>query len=185
MRNAFVFAGLAAVAAIIAPAARAADVVDTAAADPQFSTLVTAIKAAGLVDTLKNAKNITVFAPNNAAFGKLPKGTVESLLKPENKAKLIAILTYHVVGKKLMAADVTAMSAAADVATLDKGATIHVTPNPISINGAHVIKADIAADNGVIHVIDTVLIPGKAAKGHKMGKHKPAMGAAAPAPGAM
>jgi len=158
MRRSFLLAGLVAVAALIAPAAHAADVVGVAMSNPQFTTLVKAIKAAGLVGTLKKAKNITVFAPTNAAFAKLPKGTLAMLLKPENKAKLASLLEYHVVGKKIMAADVMAMTAAADVPSL-AGPTIHVGIKPPMVNNAKIIKTDIMASNGIIHVIDTVLMP--------------------------
>jgi uncharacterized surface protein with fasciclin (FAS1) repeats len=132
------------------------DIVDVAAGAEDFSTLVAAVKAAGLVDTLKGDGPFTVFAPNNAAFAALPEGILESLLKPENKEKLVAILTYHVVAGKLMAADVKA----GDVATVqgDK-ATIKVEDGAVSIDGAKVIKTDIAASNGVIHVIDKVILP--------------------------
>jgi len=158
MKKSFLFAGLAAVAAFVAPMAHAADVVGVASSDPQFSTLVKAIKAAGLVDALKTTKGITVFAPTNAAFAKLPKATLASLLKPENKAKLAALLKYHVVAKKIMAKDVMAMAGPADVPSL-AGPTIHVGVKPPMVNNAKIIKTDILADNGVIHVIDTVIMP--------------------------
>lgn len=158
MRNSFVFAGIAAAAALFAPAAQAADVVGVAMSDPQFSTLVKAVKAAGLVDALKTTENITVFAPTNKAFAKLPKATLAMLLKPENKAKLAALLKYHVVAKNVMAADVLAMSGPADVPSL-AGPTIRVGVKPPMVNNAKIIKTDIAADNGVIHVIDTVIMP--------------------------
>jgi transforming growth factor-beta-induced protein len=158
MKKSFIIAGFAAVAALVAPAAHAEDVVGVAMSDPQFSTLVKAVKAAGLVDALKGAKNVTVFAPTNAAFAKIPKATLVSLMKPENKAKLAAILKYHVVPKKVMAAEVVGMSAAANVPTL-QGGTVKVSPKPPMVNNAKITKTDIAADNGVIHVIDTVLMP--------------------------
>jgi uncharacterized surface protein with fasciclin (FAS1) repeats len=164
MRNTYVFAGIAACAALFAPSAQADDVVDVAMSDPQFSTLVKAVKAAGLVDALKTTENITVFAPTNAAFAKLPKATLAMLLKPENKAKLAALLKYHVVAKKVMAADVLAMSGPANVPSL-AGPTIRVGVKPPMVNNAKIIKTDIAADNGVIHVIDTVIMP----SGNKMG----------------
>ncbi len=176
MRSSFVFAGIAAVASLFAPAARAADVVEVAMSDPQFSTLVAAVKAAGLVEALKTTQNITVFAPTNAAFAKLPKATLAMLLKPENKAKLVALLKYHVVAKKIMAADVVAMSGPANVPSL-AGPTIRVGVKPPMVNNAKIIKTDIAADNGVIHVIDTVIMPTGNKMNNKMGgKMAPKMG---------
>jgi len=132
------------------------DIVDVAAGAEDFSTLVAAVKAAGLVETLKSEGPFTVFAPNNAAFAALPGGTVENLLRPENKDKLVAILTYHIVAGKVMAADVKA----GEVATVQGGkATIKVEDGAVSIDGAKVIKTDLAASNGVIHVIDKVILP--------------------------
>ncbi|WP_261874798.1 fasciclin domain-containing protein [Vibrio rarus] len=133
------------------------DIIDTAASNEDFSTLVTAIKAAGLVDTLKGDGPFTVLAPTNAAFAKLPAGTVESLLKPENKDKLVAILTYHVIPAKAMAADVVKLSEASTV----QGGKIMITTmdGKVMINNAQVTATDIKASNGVIHVIDTVLMP--------------------------
>jgi uncharacterized surface protein with fasciclin (FAS1) repeats len=133
------------------------DIVETAVAAGQFKTLAAALTAAGLVDTLKGPGPFTVFAPTDAAFAALPAGTVETLLKPENKAKLTAILTYHVVGGKVMAADVTKLKEAKTV----NGAMVAVKVNGgnVMINKAKVATADIAASNGVIHVIDTVLLP--------------------------
>jgi uncharacterized surface protein with fasciclin (FAS1) repeats len=132
------------------------DIVDTAVGAGQFKTLAAALQAAGLVDTLKGPGPFTVFAPTDAAFAKLPAGTVESLLKPENKAKLTAILTYHVVPGKVMAADVVKVKEAKTV----QGQSIKVSAmNGVMVDSAHVVKADIAATNGVIHVIDTVLMP--------------------------
>lgn len=140
------------------PKAKAADIVDVAAGNKDFSTLVAAVKAAGLVDTLKGAGPFTVFAPTNAAFEKLPKGTVETLLKPENKAKLVAILTYHVVGAKVMAADVVKLSEAKTVQGTN--VQISVKDGNVMLNGTtKVVKTDIATANGVIHVIDSVLMP--------------------------
>ena len=136
--------------------AAASTIVDIAASDPQFSTLVAAVKAAGLADTLSSPGPFTVFAPTNAAFAKLPKGTVETLLKPENVAKLKAILLYHVVPAKVMAADIkpgavkTAGGKTVELSTAD---------GAVHVNDAKVIKADIVASNGVIHVIDSVLLP--------------------------
>jgi len=138
--------------------AAAADIVDTAVAAGSFKTLVAAVKAAGLVDTLKGAGPFTVFAPTDEAFAKLPAGTVESLLKPENKAKLAAILTYHVVSGKVMAADVVKIKSAKSV---QGGAiAVKVAGGKVMLNGtSQVVKTDIGTDNGVIHVIDTVIMP--------------------------
>jgi len=136
--------------------ASAADIVDTAIA-ANFNTLVAAVKAAGLVETLKGPGPFTVFAPTDEAFAKLPPGTVEDLLKPENKDKLAAILTYHVVAGKVMAKDAMKLHSAKTV----QGGTIAIkTMNGgVMINNAHVTKADIVTSNGVIHVIDTVILP--------------------------
>ncbi|WP_368484845.1 fasciclin domain-containing protein [Pseudoalteromonas sp. SD03] len=133
------------------------DIVDVAAANGSFSTLVAAVKAAGLVDTLKGNGPFTVFAPTDEAFAKLPAGTVENLLKSENKDKLTAILTYHVISGKVMAADVVKLDSAATV----QGQSVNVTINDgsVMINNANVVMADVKASNGVIHVIDTVLLP--------------------------
>ena len=136
---------------------KAADIVDTAVAAGSFTTLVAAVKAADLVGTLKSPGPFTVFAPTDAAFKKLPKGTLASLLKPENKGKLVKILTYHVVPGKILAADVAGKTTA--VATVE-GDKVHVDGRyGVRVNKAHVIKADIVTDNGVIHVIDKVLLP--------------------------
>jgi uncharacterized surface protein with fasciclin (FAS1) repeats len=140
-----------------AKAKPAADIVDTAVAAGSFNTLATALKAAGLVDTLKGPGPFTVFAPTDAAFAKLPAGTVESLLKPENKAKLTSILTYHVVAGKVKAADVVKLKEAKTVN--GQSLAIKVDGDKVMIGGATVIKADVPASNGVIHVIDTVLLP--------------------------
>jgi uncharacterized surface protein with fasciclin (FAS1) repeats len=133
------------------------DIVDTAVAAGQFKTLAAALTAAGLVDTLKGPGPFTVFAPTDAAFAKLPAGTVDTLLKPESKAKLTAILTYHVVAGKVIAADVVKLKQAKTV----NGATVAVKVDGgnVMINNAKVTTADIEASNGVIHVIDTVLLP--------------------------
>ena len=137
--------------------AYAADIVDTAVAAGSFKTLVAAVQAAGLVDTLKGPGPFTVFAPSDEAFAKLPAGTVEDLLKPENKDKLVAILTYHVVPGKVMAADVTGKETKAKSV---QGSEITVNgTNGVKVDGATVVQADIAADNGVIHVIDAVIMP--------------------------
>ncbi|WP_407330620.1 fasciclin domain-containing protein [Enterovibrio sp. 27052020O] len=132
------------------------NIVEIAASNPDFSTLVAAVKAAGLVETLQGKGPFTVFAPTNDAFAKLPAGTVESLLLPENKDKLISILTYHVVPGKVMAADVVAMTEAPTV----QGNMIKVdASNGVKVDNANVVATDIVASNGVIHVIDNVIIP--------------------------
>jgi uncharacterized surface protein with fasciclin (FAS1) repeats len=131
-----------------------ADIVDTAVAAGSFKTLVAAVTAAGLVDTLKSKGPFTVFAPNDEAFAKLPKGTVEGLLKDIPKLK--AVLTYHVVAGKVMAADVVKLKSAKTV--LGQEVKIDAS-NGVKVNDATVIKADIVTDNGVIHVIDKVLLP--------------------------
>jgi uncharacterized surface protein with fasciclin (FAS1) repeats len=133
------------------------DIVDTAVADGRFTTLVTAVQAAGLVDTLKGEGPFTVFAPTDDAFAKLPAGTVDELLKPENKQKLTDILLYHVVSGKVMAADVTKLTSATTV--FGKDVAVKVDMGNVYINDAKVIITDIETSNGVIHVIDTVLLP--------------------------
>lgn len=141
---------------VLLGAAAAGDIVDTAVGAGQFQTLVAAVKAAGLVDALKGDGPFTVFAPNDAAFGKLPGGTVESLLRPENRGTLTSILTYHVVPGKLMAKDVTRMSGATTLA----GQKIDFAAgNGVTVDGAKVIGTDIECTNGVIHVIDSVIMP--------------------------
>ncbi|MEQ9408772.1 MAG: fasciclin domain-containing protein [Fuerstiella sp.] len=137
--------------------APAADIVDTAVSAGSFNTLVAAVKAAGLVDTLKSDGPFTVFAPTDEAFAKLPKGTVESLLKPENKARLQAILTYHVVPGRVMAADVVKLSSAGTVQ--GQHVDIAVKDGKVTVDGANVIKTDIKTSNGIIHVIDSVILP--------------------------
>jgi uncharacterized surface protein with fasciclin (FAS1) repeats len=133
------------------------DIVDTAASNSDFSTLVAAVKAADLVDALKADGPLTVFAPTNEAFAKLPAGTVESLLLPENKAKLVQILTYHVVAGEVMAADVVKIDSAE---TLEGSSiTITVSDDGVKVDNANVITTDIKTSNGVIHVIDTVIMP--------------------------
>ncbi len=133
------------------------DIVDTAAGAGQFNTLVAAVKAAGLVDTLKGTGPFTVFAPTDEAFAKLPDGTVDDLLKPENKEKLVAILTYHVIPGKVMSGDIAGKKT--DVKTV-QGSNIAVDATKgVKVDNAKVTKADIAASNGVIHVIDTVVMP--------------------------
>jgi uncharacterized surface protein with fasciclin (FAS1) repeats len=138
-------------------AATSKSIVDIAAGNADFSTLVAALKAAGLVETLQGPGPFTVFAPTNAAFAKLPAGTVEALLA--DKEKLTAILTYHVVGAKVMAGDIV-KAKGANPATVNGGPlAVVVREGKVSVNGAQVTTADIVASNGVIHVIDTVLLP--------------------------
>lgn len=132
------------------------DIVDVAVSAGSFETLVAAVKAAGLVDTLKGEGPFTVFAPTDEAFAALPDGTLENLLKPENKDQLVAILTYHVVPGKVMAADVKTMKAK----TVNGAeASIKVADSGVTIDKANVVKTDVGASNGVIHVIDAVIIP--------------------------
>ncbi|MDZ4842200.1 MAG: fasciclin domain-containing protein [Hyphomicrobium aestuarii] len=133
------------------------DIVDTAVGAGTFTTLVAAATAAGLVETLKSAGPFTVFAPTDEAFAKLPKSAVEDLLKPENNAKLAGILTYHVIPSKVMAADIAGKKM--NVKTV-QGSEIAVDAlNGVMINDAKVVTADVEASNGVIHIIDTVLMP--------------------------
>lgn len=131
-----------------------ADIVDTAVAAGSFKTLATALQAAGLIDTLKGAGPFTVFAPTDEAFAKLPAGTLDALLK--DKVKLGKILTYHVVAGKVMAADVVKLT---EAKTVEGGLLKITTAGGVKVNDANVVKTDVAASNGVIHVIDTVLIP--------------------------
>lgn len=133
------------------------DIVDVAAENGSFTILVAAIKAGGLVETLKGKGPFTVFAPTDEAFAKLPEGTVEMLLKPENKDKLVAVLTYHVVAGKVTASDVAKMDSGTTVQ--GQKVMIKLEDDKVMVNDAHVIKADIEASNGVIHVIDKVLLP--------------------------
>src|SRR3954468_287857 len=154
-----------ALAAIVAVAGRSPveaqgmqpDIVDTAVSAGSFTTLATALQAAGLVDTLKGQDPFTVFAPTDEAFAKLPAGTVEELLKPDNKDKLVAILTYHVVPAKAMAKDVAGLPTAKTVN--GKDLKLKADGGNVMVDKAKVTKADIEASNGVIHVIDTVLMP--------------------------
>ena len=151
---------LAAVLAISSAAtvrANNADIVDTAVSAGSFTTLAKALQAAGLVETLKGPGPFTVFAPTDAAFAKLPAGTLENLLKPENRDTLRRVLTYHVVSGRVMAADVVKLASAKAVS----GDTIAVKASggSVSVDNAKVVKTDIAASNGVIHVIDTVILP--------------------------
>ena len=163
MKKQMMIAGIVAAMAITGAAARMGaanadqDIVDTAVAAGSFKTLVKALQAADLVETLKGAGPFTVFAPTDEAFAKLPAGTLEALLKPENKSKLQRLLTSHVVAGKVMAADVVKTSSAKAVS----GAmlTIASRDGGVTVDGARVLKADIAATNGVIHVIDSVILP--------------------------
>ena len=133
------------------------DIVDTAVAAGSFNTLVTAVQTAGLVDTLKGPGPFTVFAPTDEAFAKLPAGTVENLLKPENKDQLVSILTYHVVPGETYAADLAGKQL--QVATVE-GESVDIDgTNGVTVDGASVIQADVRATNGVIHVIDEVILP--------------------------
>jgi uncharacterized surface protein with fasciclin (FAS1) repeats len=152
MKRIFSVISLLAVSAFAAPAA---DIVDTAVAAGSFNTLVAAVKAAGLVETLKSPGPFTVFAPTDEAFAKLPAGTVEALLKDPEKLK--KILTYHVVAGKVMAADVVKLKSAKTV----EGSTAKITvkDGKVWVDKATVVKTDIATDNGVIHVIDSVIMP--------------------------
>ena len=146
-----------ALATSVSALASGKDIVDTAVEAGQFKTLAAALTAAGLVDTLKGAGPFTVFAPTDEAFAKLPAGTVENLLKPENKQQLTDILTYHVVSGKVMAADVAGMDEAKSVN--GKMIDVEAAGGSVKVNGATVTAADVAASNGVIHVIDTVILP--------------------------
>jgi uncharacterized surface protein with fasciclin (FAS1) repeats len=139
--------------ALASVAAQAKDIVDTAIAAGNFKTLVTAVQAAGLVDTLKGKGPFTVFAPTDEAFAKIPKADLDALLK--DKAKLTAVLTYHVVAGKIMAKDIKP----GKVKTVQGSELTLSTTGGVTVDGAKVITADIVADNGVIHVIDTVLMP--------------------------
>jgi uncharacterized surface protein with fasciclin (FAS1) repeats len=157
------FGAAAPVAAIAEPAPKhheeAKDIIDTAVNAGSFTTLVAAVQAAGLEETLRGDGPFTVFAPSDEAFAALPEGTVETLLKPENKDQLVAILTYHVVPGKVMAADVAGKSVEPKTV---QGTTAKVVggADGVMIDGANVVAADIATSNGVIHVIDKVIMPG-------------------------
>ena len=151
-----IIAGIAALA--LASPAIAADIVDTAVKAGQFNTLAAALKAAGLVDTLKGPGPFTVFAPTDDAFKKLPEGTVENLLKPENKAQLVKVLTYHVVPGKVMSTSLSGKKT--EVKTVEGGMlAIDASSKGVMVDNAKVVSADVVADNGVIHLIDTVLMP--------------------------
>ncbi|WP_409439797.1 fasciclin domain-containing protein [Psychromonas sp. GE-S-Ul-11] len=133
------------------------DIVEVASENGSFTTLVAAVKAAGLVDTLKGEGPFTVFAPTDDAFSKLPEGTVEMLLKPENKDKLVAVLTYHVVPGKVTASEVVKIDSAKTVQ--GQSVMIKVNDDKVMVNNAHVVIADVEASNGIIHAVDTVLMP--------------------------
>ena len=152
------FAALAAIPlALGAVSAKAADIVDTAVSAGNFETLVAAVKAADLVDTLKGDGPFTVFAPTDEAFAKLPAGTVDDLLKPENKDKLIGILTYHVLPGKIMSGDIAGQKTMVETV---HGSKLSVdATDGVKVDEAKVTKADIETSNGVIHVIDTVVLP--------------------------
>ena len=160
MKNSFLitlaFAAALTGATHTASAAEDKTIVGVAAGAGQFNTLVAAVKAAGLVDTLNGNGPFTVFAPTDEAFAKLPAGTVDNLLKPENKEKLAAILTYHVLSGKVMAADV---KTSIPKTVNGKEVAIRVNADKVTIGAANVVRTDIPASNGVIHVIDSVLIP--------------------------
>jgi uncharacterized surface protein with fasciclin (FAS1) repeats len=145
-------------APVVKTPAKTGNIVDVASSVSDFSTLVAAVKAAGLVDTLSGPGPFTVFAPTNAAFAKLPKGTVETLLKPENKAMLTQILTYHVVPGKVLS---TAIRPGAVKTVQGSTASLKLMGNSVMVNDAKVVKADVPASNGIIHVIDTVIMPPK------------------------
>jgi len=148
------------------------DIVDTAVAAGSFKTLVAAVKAAGLVETLKGDGPFTVLAPTDEAFEKLPAGTVENLLKPENKSKLAALLTYHVIPSKAMAADVVKLDGKTVKSVEGSPIMVEVEGKTVMVNNAKVTKTDIACSNGVIHVIDTVIMPPKKGGMKEEGKMK-------------
>lgn len=160
MKSGMLVVGLVGVLAFGLSTARAAeskDIVDTAVSAGSFKTLAKALDAAGLVDTLKGPGPFTVFAPTDEAFAKLPAGTLEQLLKPEQKMQLQRILTYHVVSGKVMAADVVKLRTAKTVS--GDSVTITARDGNVQVDKANVVKTDIAASNGVIHVIDAVILP--------------------------
>ena len=143
--------------AFVSISVKAQDIVDTAIAAGQFNTLVAAVQAADLVDTLKGDGPFTVFAPTDDAFAALPMGTVEDLLKPQNKAQLVAVLTYHVVPGKIMSSDIAGKTM--DVATVQGGELSVDATDGVKVDNATVVAADIETSNGVIHVIDQVVLP--------------------------
>jgi uncharacterized surface protein with fasciclin (FAS1) repeats len=144
-------------------AASAANIVETAQGAGSFNTLLAAAKAAGLADALATGENLTVFAPTDEAFAKLPAGTVENLLKPENKDQLVAVLSYHVLPRKLASNQM--LSGPFHVRTLkgtgDRTLAVAKSGSGVTVDNANVVKADIMTDNGIIHVIDTVMLPSK------------------------
>ena len=155
--KALAMAGVATLIAACEPMASSNDIVDIAAGNDDFSTLVAAVSAAGLVDTLKGDGPFTVFAPTNAAFAALPEGTVETLLMPENKDQLVSILTYHVVPGAVTSDQLAGQRLS--VGTV-QGQNVHIdATDGVTVDGANVTAADIIADNGVIHVIDKVILP--------------------------
>ena len=157
LRRTYLALSAAALMSTAVPAmAQDADIVDTAVAAGSFGTLVAAVQAAGVVDTLKGDGPFTVFAPTDEAFAALPKGTVETLLLPENKDQLVAVLTYHVVPGKVMSTD---LSDGMTATTVQGGDVTIGTTDGVTVNGANVVAADVAASNGVIHVIDAVILP--------------------------
>ena len=145
---------------VVSGTAQADNIVETAASAGKFNTLIAAAKAAGLAGALSEGGPITVFAPTDEAFSKLPAGTVESLLKPENKDKLVSILTYHVVGRKLTSDMLPHKSIPVKPLNAQYRLKVKKSAKGVSIDGANVVSADIRADNGYIHVIDKVLLPG-------------------------
>jgi uncharacterized surface protein with fasciclin (FAS1) repeats len=157
MKKVLAFVGAVLLSSVLAQSSNPGTIVDIAASNKDFSTLVAAVQAAGLVETLSSAGPFTVFAPTNAAFEKLPAGTVETLLKPENKATLTSILTYHVVPGTLKAAKVVKRTS---IKTAQGGILrIVVKDGKVTVNNAEIVATDIVASNGVIHVIDAVLLP--------------------------
>lgn len=155
-RTFFVLTAAAALSGTAYAGGHSKDIVDTAVGAGNFTILVAAVEAAGLVDTLKGEGPFTVFAPTDEAFAALPDGTVETLLKPENKDQLTAILTYHVVPGKVMSGDLSNNM----MATTAQGSDVTImTEGGVTVNGATVVQADIEASNGVIHVIDAVILP--------------------------
>ncbi len=157
IRRSILSAALAIPLALGAVTAKAADIVDTAVSAGQFETLVAAVQAAGLVEVLKGEGPFTVFAPTDEAFAKLPEGTVEDLLKPENQEQLVAVLTYHVVPGKIMSGDIAGQTTM--VETVQGGKLSVDATDGVKIDEATVVSADIEASNGVIHVIDSVVLP--------------------------
>ena len=158
LRKTFVCLAAGALVSVASVNANAADIVDTAVKAGQFNTLAAALTAGDLIVVLKGAGPFTVFAPTDEAFKKLPPGTVENLLKPENKAQLVKILTYHVVPGKVMSSALAGKKT--DAKTVQGGMVmVDATMGGVTVNNAKVVTADVVTDNGVIHVIDTVLIP--------------------------